>query len=119
MKSAVAFALLLLSGFAHAQWTEMPIPPQRPPSLCPVGQAFTFTMQCDHGTRTEIDRFHGWGAGVEICKVSQPRCLPVIGAAADARPGFEVQDSLWGELATVVFGLDDLLGVQRSPRGRR
>lgn len=102
-------------GTAFAdEWRELPIPIVKPKTMCAPGEAFTFVMQCDPGTRAEIDRFHSWRPGVEICKVvQQPSCAPVIAATADARPGYEVQDSRWGELAAVIFGVDDLLGVQR------
>lgn len=111
---SVALTLCALPAIAET-WGEAPTPVQRRPSLCPAGQAFTYVMQCDQGTRPEIDRYWGQGAGVEVCRVSRrPECQPVIDLSPDARPGYEVQDS-WarGELVTVTFGADWLLGLQR------
>lgn len=99
-------ACTLLSSAALA--VEAPNP------TCAAGQALTSTIQCDPGTRGGVDRT--WlpqGAGVEICKVSQPRCEPIKYPSATARPGFEVQDSSWGSLVAVTFGLDRLLGEPR------
>ncbi len=79
-------------------------------SVCPDGQALTFTLQCDPGSRPPVERI--WispGVGVEICRVSETRCEPIRNPSQSPRPGFEVQDSAGGHLAVVTFGLDQLL----------
>jgi hypothetical protein len=80
---------------------------------CPPGEATTYVLVCDPGSRSPVEQF--WnpaGVGVEICRASQPTCTP-IAVSPNARPGFEVQDSTFGysgSLVAVTFGLDRLLG---------
>jgi hypothetical protein len=82
-------------------------------SICGEGAALTFTLQCDLGSRSPVDRI--WlpaGAGVEICQVRETRCEPIPGFRG-ARPGFEVQDTpAAGSMAVVSFGVGRLLGVE-------
>lgn len=116
MKSKLIIAALIaaapLLAIADEAKVYLPQFTQQMP-ICGAGEALTFTLQCDPGSRSPIGRtWYPKQAGVEICKVSAERCEPIPFPATDARPGFEVQDSRSGDLVVVSFGLDRLLGAQ-------
>lgn len=102
MKHLLAAAVLTLTTVANASET---------PVGCPPGFAVTYVMQCDHGSRTDAQRFVFMQVpGVELCKVSTPTCEPVRSADPLARRGREVQDSFAPAPVLVTFGLDTLIG---------
>lgn len=81
------------------------------------GEAITYTVQCDPGTRTPGEQIGlaPLSTGVEACRVwSNPVCAPIRGYNPNARPNAAVQDSGAGQSAIVIFGVYPLLGA-RTP----
>src|SRR5690348_10293400 len=113
-RASLVLALALVATSASAgeqQKRYLPEVSGQSYPICGAGQALTYTLQCDPGSRPPLARIWNQGApGVEVCKVTGIRCEPIIGVNQSARAGFEVQDSIGGETVLVTFGVEGLLG---------
>lgn len=112
---SIALVACLLVGSAAAQEKRLygRFYPDGVNTVCPAGQALTYSIQCDPGSRAMIDRV--WNPripGAEICRARRVGCTVIEGLNPRARPGFEVQDTTASsnELVVVTFGLGSLLG---------
>jgi len=109
MKLLIWLLVFPVMGFGADKVLLPEVPDAR---ICPRGQALTWTLQCDPGTRYAVDRI--WappGPGVEICAVAPVGCTPIPDFNPLAAPGFEVLQSNTrvGGVVVVTFGLDQLL----------
>jgi hypothetical protein len=84
------------------------LPPGRGVDSCRPGEAWTCTIQCDPGTRGNVERLFN-APGVEICSVTQCHCeqLPPVNAVVGQPPS--VQDAFGIPLAAVIFGIEFLV----------
>jgi hypothetical protein len=107
---ATIISLLIPAIADDAKWLSPRYPGAG--NICPAGQAMTYQMQCDPGSRAPIDEV--WGGrmpGVSICRIQRQGCRPLEAQNAKARTGYEVRDAVPAdEMVGVIFGLERLLG---------
>lgn len=116
MRSLLIAAAIAVSTVAFA--TDVApkyIRPDAPAAgkICAPNQAATYTLQCDPGTRYPIEEvFVARAPGVSLCRVVRTHgCTPIAGFHPSMERGFEVREAFYdGELVSVTFGLERLLG---------
>lgn len=116
-----AIIILALALTASAQQLDDAAAKKLSPGsqICQPGNALTWTLQCDPGSRSDFGRI--WSppeAGLEICRARFVGCRQIGDPRGTVppipRPGFEVHDAglSAGNLVAVGFGLGKLLGEE-------
>ena len=119
-----ALALGAAAGYAPRVYGQEDATPKAYPEGLPLKgnpcedgvTAWTCTIQCDAGSRTPWERIFPNSPGVELCRVSDCTCEPLIGFRGPPQtPGLAVLQQGRGDLVGVTWGLDRLLGHVRGP----